>query len=154
MPARGCPSRPFDPSPAVAQEIRFDLLAEVSVARKRDGSTRGVRSDPILEARMAERSQSYSTLARSIGGVWLARQGERHGFEVLQLDRCEYQTVEFRRQEQSLRVGAVAFNGRLRILDPARFRHAMLTGVGHGKAWGLGLLLCFRSDVSSDRGLQ
>jgi CRISPR system Cascade subunit CasE len=39
-----------------------------------------------------------------------------------------------------IRVYAVLFDGLLTVTDPETFRVALRTGVGHGKAMGLGLL--------------
>jgi CRISPR-associated protein Cas6/Cse3/CasE subtype I-E len=139
----GLESRPYSPAPRVGQETRFDLLAEVSIARKTDGQQRGRRSDPILEARFANPDKPYAELANEIGRTWLCRQGERLGFELLDLDRCDYEVIEFVRMKKPVRIGAVRYAGRLRVTDKEKFTTAMLNGIGHSKAWGCGLLLCF-----------
>lgn len=142
-PVSGCPSRVFEPSPLVGQETRFDLLAEVSISRKKEGALRSKRVDPILEARFASPTKSYAEITREVGGAWLDRQGLRLGFEVLSLQQADYQVIEFMRRGQPIRLGAVRFAGRLRITDADAFKSAMQTGIGHSKAWGCGLLLCF-----------
>jgi CRISPR system Cascade subunit CasE len=88
--------------------------------------------------------------------AWVARKGELHGFTVPQSATSlttEPSTVRFDvqvSQEQMLRgkqhagngirVYAVLFDGLLTVTDPERFRLALQTGIGHGKAMGLGLL--------------
>ena len=136
-------SRPYSPAPTVGQETRFDLVAEITAARRKEGQTESRRCDPVLEARFANPHRSYAELAADIGRPWLERRGQRLGFELLDLHRCEYEVVEFVRQSQPLRVGAVRYAGRLRVTGPTKFTSAMLDGIGHGKAWGCGLLLCF-----------
>lgn len=137
--------RPYAPAPISGQETAFDLLAEVSVSKRKDGQDRSRRCDPILEARIADPGRSYAELAVELGVPWLERQGGRLGFELVNVDRCEYEAIEFVRQRKPVRLGAVRFSGRLRVTDPGPFSRAMLEGVGHGKAWGCGLLLCFGS---------
>lgn len=88
--------------------------------------------------------------------AWIARKGELHGFSVPQLATplaTEPSTLRFDvrvSQEQMLRgnqhagngirVFAVLFDGLLTVTDPGKFRSALETGIGHGKAMGLGLL--------------
>ena len=91
----GYSTRPYSPTPRVGQTTRFDLLAELSVAKKKDGGERGRRCDPILEARLVNPRRSYAELAAEFGRPWLERQGAQHGFDVLDLDRCEYEVIEF-----------------------------------------------------------
>lgn len=91
---------------------------------------------------------------------WLERQGGRLGFalpEPATLDYFEFQEStgrgygDFRiTQEQmligrqhsgnSIQVYSVLYEGRLIVTDPARFKETLVTGIGHGKVMGLGLL--------------
>lgn len=86
--------------------------------------------------------------------AWVARKGDLHGFEVPPLVRpTESSEARFDvrvSQEQMLRgkqhagngirVYAVLFDGLLTVTDPEKFRVGLHTGIGHGKAMGLGLL--------------
>jgi CRISPR-associated protein Cas6/Cse3/CasE subtype I-E len=138
----GCDSRAYEPRPEIGRITRFDLLAEVSVARKSEKMDRGRRKDPILEERIHDPSKQYAELARTIGFKWIAAQSARCGFEIQQLDRSEYEVIEFVRKGKPIRIGAIRFTGSLKVVEPENFRQAMLKGIGHGKAWGCGLLLC------------
>ena len=87
---------------------------------------------------------------------WIARKGEFHGFTVPALaasGRLEGNDVRINvrvSQEQMLRGGqhagngirvyAVLFDGLITLTDPEKFRSALHSGIGHGKAMGLGLL--------------
>jgi CRISPR-associated protein Cas6/Cse3/CasE subtype I-E len=140
---QGFPKRAFRPAPRIGQSTRFDLLAEAAVAKKRAGQERGRRCDPILEARIADPSRSYPDLAREFGRSWLERKGERNGFELVSLDRSDYEVLEFTRSGKPVRLGTVRLAGSLCVTDAELFASAMLNGLGHGKAWGCGFLLCF-----------
>lgn len=41
----------------------------------------------------------------------------------------------------ALRLSSVDISGRLRVSDPAALQRALFGGIGHGKAFGCGLLL-------------
>lgn len=141
----GLEVKSYDPQPRLGQVTRFDLFAEVSVSKKKEGATRSSRADPILESRFENKQKKYGELAHDLGGAWLNRQGQRVGFEVLNLERADYEVVEFRKSNTNVRIGAVRFSGQLKVTEPSGFRKAMLEGLGHSKAWGLGMLLCFRT---------
>jgi CRISPR-associated protein Cas6/Cse3/CasE subtype I-E len=140
----GVESRPYEPQPVAGQESYFDLLAEVSVSKQLTKEGRSKRVDPILDARKQDPSRSYSELALEIGGEWLRSRSVKLGFEVTSLARHAYEVIEFVRQRQRVRIGAIRFAGRLKVRDPEQFKNTMLLGVGHSKAWGLGLLLCYK----------
>ncbi|MFN4266584.1 MAG: type I-E CRISPR-associated protein Cas6/Cse3/CasE [Aquabacterium sp.] len=73
---------------------------------------------------------------------WLARQGQKFGFEIVTSDRsgndsvCAHQP----RAGRIITVQAVTFDGVLVATDAAALRDAILSGVGHAKSLGLGLL--------------
>lgn len=92
---------------------------------------------------------------------WLARKGEQHGFALpepatpdyfhfmLSPEGRAYHDVRVSHEHMlkgsqhggnAIRVYSALFEGRLTVTDPARFRAALETGIGHGKVMGLGLL--------------
>lgn len=79
--------------------------------------------------------------------AWLDRQGDKHGFKVLACIRAASERLQARHATTGRRitVQSALFEGRLEATDPAGLRQAILTGIGHGKAWGLGLLSVARS---------
>jgi len=144
VPAVGAPARPYDPAPTTGRVTRFDLLAEVSRAKTCEGGTRSTRVDLILEARNADRSRNYPVLAREAGTRWLAERGRRCGFELLEVNRADYEVAEFLRRGHPVRIGGVRFSGVLKVSDSEAMKRALLQGIGHCKAWGFGLLICLR----------
>lgn len=81
---------------------------------------------------------------------WLRGKGEVAGFsalavrarpEVSDVRAVPGTAVHGRRQGTGqLTFGSVVLEGRLRVTDVARFRQALETGIGSGKAFGFGLL--------------
>lgn len=88
--------------------------------------------------------------------AWIARKGCRHGFSLPQLASFDLSEQTTKRidvrisQEQMLRgrqhsgnsiqIFSVLYDGILMVNEPNAFRDALRTGIGHGKALGLGLL--------------
>jgi CRISPR system Cascade subunit CasE len=88
--------------------------------------------------------------------AWVERKAQRHGFSLPRLpssnnsgtspDRVDVRIS----QEQMLRgrqhtgngvrIYSVLYDGILSVTEPGKFREAVQTGIGHGKAMGLGLL--------------
>jgi len=73
--------------------------------------------------------------------AWLARKAEDCGFELLQVVIAASGSTELvKSYETGKTFQGVLFEGHLRVNDPARFREALETGIGPGKAYGFGLL--------------
>lgn len=96
--------------------------------------------------------------------AWIVRKGEQHGFRLLNV-KLRRDTVsllpnppsvdprpagrvigwrESRGGVQRLTFAAVVYEGLLQITDAARFRDALIAGIGPAKAYGFGLLSVMR----------
>lgn len=139
-PGAGCETKVYDPRIGAGQRLRFDLLAQVTVDRD------GKRRDPVLEARLADPAKHYDDIAREVGTDWLRRREEIAGFRAEELHATEYDVMDFVRPQdrRGVRLGVIRFTGVLRCVDSERMRKTLLFGMGHGKAWGCGLLLVAR----------
>lgn len=72
---------------------------------------------------------------------WLHRQGTIGGFRPLTIYRSDETMVAgVNRREQNIRLFSVLFDGLLTVTDASAFQKSLGTGVGRGKAMGLGLL--------------
>jgi CRISPR system Cascade subunit CasE len=146
------PSKEYDPSPTNGQRLRIDLLAEISKADGKpiDGG-RSVRVDPVVQAWIAsDKKAAWNELGLEHGTTWLEKRQLTHGFEIEQIDAAEYSTLEFVRESSQIRIGTVAYSAIVKVMDSVKFKSAMLNGLGRGKAWGLGLLLCKRIQNSEE----
>lgn len=74
--------------------------------------------------------------------AWLSRQGEARGFGLIACLRSGSERIHSRQGKsgQRITVQSVLFEGILETKEPDGLRLAVRNGLGHGKAWGLGLL--------------
>jgi CRISPR system Cascade subunit CasE len=119
----------------VGQSFRFRLRANPCVTR--DGKRLGL-------------------LRREDQEAWLERKGRLHGFalprpacfDLLESapDRIDVRISQEQmlrgrqRSGNEIRIYSVLYDGFLSVTEPEKFRAALRTGIGHGKAMGLGLL--------------
>lgn len=97
--------------------------------------------------------------------AWLRRKGEAAGFALLvartwpdaseATGRSDVRVsngvgkVTGQRSGRRLTFGAVIFEGRLRVTNADRFREALTSGIGSGKAFGFGLISVAPAPVTS-----
>jgi CRISPR system Cascade subunit CasE len=88
--------------------------------------------------------------------AWVGRKGLQHGFSLPQLVSFEFsdslqERIDVwisheqmlrgsRHSGDAIRIFSVLYDGILTVTEPDKFRDALRTGIGHGKAMGLGLL--------------
>ncbi len=88
--------------------------------------------------------------------AWVERKGFQHGFSLPRLASFDFQQSPQERIDvrvsqaqmirgkqhdgNGIRIYSVLYDGFLSVTDPEKFQEALRTGIGHGKAMGLGLL--------------
>lgn len=88
--------------------------------------------------------------------AWLARKGEQHGFALPRLTEFDFTESSSKRPDirisheqmlggrqhsgNGIRIYSVLYEGSLVVTEPESFKKALLSGIGHGKVMGLGLL--------------
>lgn len=133
---RGLPaSKTFEPEFLLGQRLSFRLRCRPSVKKAEEGhkhsKQRYLRTDE-------ERRQ------------WLARQGERWGFRVEQVEVSQERWHDTKPGQPAPPAGkdgkrvdtfpATRFDGVLVVTDPDKIREAVRKGIGPQKAYGFGLL--------------
>ncbi|MBR6186633.1 MAG: type I-E CRISPR-associated protein Cas6/Cse3/CasE [Clostridia bacterium] len=109
--------------------LRFSLLACPSKKVKGDGKN----SQRVLLRGAEERLE------------WLKREGEKHGFALLEAhEAAKEQKLSGRKASGEFFLAGVPFEGVLRITDEAAFRDAFRRGIGPEKAYGFGMLMLGR----------
>ncbi len=109
----------FDPVFSPGQLLRFRLHANPTVSRagKRLGLYREEEQRRWIEERLKDR-----------------------GAELLSVLISQREKRRFTKNGQTVTLAVARFDGVLRVTDPERLRQAIANGIGHGKAFGLGLL--------------
>ena len=73
--------------------------------------------------------------------AWLARQAERHGFEIIAVHCTSGMTRVADQSGRDFTVDATDFTGVLKVTDSAAFQNALCKGIGStGRAFGFSLL--------------
>jgi len=157
----------YQPELSVNDALHFTLRAEVlaSTAPQAQGNTnkhrRGRRIDPLQQAlNQVKPGQQRAALRRNwlygdsdaktpalLLKDWLAPKLARLGLglDVARSRSEAYERVKLNAAEREIVYSVADFQGLVRVLDTSLATQAALHGVGHGKAFGCGLLLLRRA---------
>lgn len=135
-----------DPSVDLKERLKLDSLKVDKRFRFR------LRANPCV----TRNGKRVGLMQPKDQGNWIKRKGEWHGFSLPQLasfdlSESPQERIDVRiSQQQMLRgkqhsgngilIYSVMYDGILMLTDPGKFRDGLQTGIGHGKAMGLGLL--------------
>jgi CRISPR system Cascade subunit CasE len=137
-------SKPFDvhDSFALDRKYRFRLHANPTVVKAIPKAEREPRVSG--KPKTGKREGLYK-LEEQI--AWLHRQAERNGFELLDFMVSNSDSWRFKKDNSSdpMTLAVAEFDGHLRIANLETFQTCVQTGLGHGKAFGLGLLSLART---------
>ena len=141
--------KPFEPVLAPGDVLSFTLRANPVVSRPAGPGRRGKRHDVVMDALYRlpseRRAEARFDAAAEAGGVWLARQGDVHGFRLGAIAVDGYEPVEIPRDGgKSMRFSQLEFTGTLTVTDAGAFLAAVIAGFGRAKAFGCGLMLIRR----------
>lgn len=133
-------TKPYELAFTSGQKFAFKLRANPTVTRE------GRRHDVVMDRKRAlgaKRPTNIAEIWEEAGRDWLCARAARLGFTVLGLKADAYRVHRIPRPGAAAPVSfaSLDLSGRLRVEDPAKLRAALVSGVGHGKAWGCGLLL-------------
>jgi CRISPR system Cascade subunit CasE len=117
------------------QKWRFRLTANPTVCR--EGKRR-----PLT---VSGQQMYYTDKEGNQQPGWLTKRAQAHGFELDSLEVRKSDDVEFRKNDRNVVTVRVSeLEGVLTITDADKLRSAMTEGIGHGKAYGCGLLTLVR----------
>jgi CRISPR system Cascade subunit CasE len=109
------------------QDFRFRLRANPSVTRN---------------------GRRFGLFSQAEQMKWFSRKGDQHGFsfpgissEMAPVWISQEKMLNGRQHNgNGIRVYSVLYDGILTVADPQKFSRTLQSGIGHGKAMGLGLL--------------
>lgn len=139
-------SRPYAPALAAGDRYGFSLRANPVVALSRPGRARGHRADVMMHAKRKKGGLPLTPEEREEAALgWLFARAERLGIRF-DAERCgtrRMSQLKLPRPGGSApaAVTVVDYEGVLTVAAPDRLAAALTRGIGHGKAFGLGLLL-------------
>lgn len=109
---------------------QFRLTANPTVSTTRPGERGKVKACPSVPAQEQ----------------WLLARAEGHGFSLAEdaFRVTESSWHQFSKESGKVVLRGVSFEGLLTVSDAARFREALVSGIGRGKAYGMGLLTVMR----------
>jgi CRISPR system Cascade subunit CasE len=165
-------SRGYDPQLQEGQHLAFELRANPVVTHKVNEKAR--RDDVVMHEKkrlleahgfkrwadwpdMDETKPALYELVQNRCLDWLEQRAEQAGFRVLtrELHDEEYGVREeksvrvdgytqHQTERKDIRFSTVDFTGELEITNTSAFHRTLLTGIGHAKGFGCGLLLVRR----------
>lgn len=157
--------REYAPQVRAGDRLRFDLRVNPTEARKRDGKSR--RDDVVMHAKKRIAAEhgvtrwadvpetarrplyelAYEAVSTWLGGAGGSGLAARYGFRVADELRVDgYRRHRFaHRGLKDIELSTVDLGGTLEVTSAEPFERALLEGVGHGKAFGCGLLLVQRA---------
>ncbi len=133
--------RPFASELRTGQSLCFNLRANPTICKA------GKRHDLLMEAKRQVRGQAEGSdvwLHQQQAALdWLAAQGERSGFTLLDTSVDAYRQQQLRRENsrQLIQFSSVDYTGMLTVTDPGLFLQRLSQGYGKSRAFGCGLML-------------
>ena len=154
-------SKLYEPRLALGQHLAFQLRANPVITRKLDGKSH--RADVVMNRKKqllaekgfkswkdwpdsdSDKPRQYQ-LIQEICSEWLLLRSERYGFRLLsdEYDQMKLRVDGYQQQragKKDIRFSSVDYSGVLEVCDVELFRKALYEGIGHGKAFGCGLML-------------
>ena len=119
-----------DPGLDMVAKLRLDRVAPGQSFRYR------LRANPSV----CRNGKRLGLFAAEEQRAWLTRKGDHCGFTLDTIHLSEERMVRAEQHNGNpIRVFSVLFDGILTVRDPVPFRNAIQSGIGRGKAVGLGL---------------
>jgi CRISPR system Cascade subunit CasE len=125
------------------QKWRFRLTANPTVCRK--VTSAGKEKRKRFPLTISGQQMYYIDKDGNKQPGWLTKRAEENGFSLDSLEVMKSDDVEFRKNDRNIVTVRVSdLEGVLTITDADKLRTAMTEGIGHGKAYGCGLLTLVR----------
>lgn len=139
--------REFAPVLRIGESLHFQLQCNPT-RTKRNGKRVDIVMDALYSVPPEERAKKRMMLADSEGQAWLAGQGHKAGFRVIEAKAVDY-TAQLLPGHRGPRKGQPQFGvldltGRIEVIDPPAFLTQLPLGFGRAKAFGCGLMLIRR----------
>jgi CRISPR system Cascade subunit CasE len=152
-------TKPYTPAFATGDRLSFDLRVNATVSRPGAPGERGrsKRCDVAMDLLRKQEADAPSApglgprgkrrmaAAEAAARRWLDERAERHGFAVKAMRLSAYRAMMLPRRAAPARIGVFDLDGVIEVADGERLLRCVLSGLGHAKAFGCGLLLLRRA---------
>ncbi|MFM9435412.1 CRISPR system Cascade subunit CasE [Janthinobacterium sp. CG_23.3] len=149
-------TRPYAPALVAGQRLAFQLCANPVVSKK-NSAGKVQRHDVVMQLkkqllaekglgkwlewkREDDRPAQYEMVQKTCLD-WLRARAATHGYEVVNASVEAYLQHKTVAGEREIRFSTVDYSGELVVTDPERFQQMLMSGLGHAKAFGCGLML-------------
>lgn len=144
------PAKPYAPQLQAGDRLVFELRANATISRSTGAKSRGVRSDVVMHAihgfRGDARAEARRIAVKHVAAEWFAKQGDRGGFTVGELDVRSYEVLQVARSGAApATFGVLDLTGIVHVQNPTRFLDVLVGGLGRAKAFGCGLMMVRRA---------
>lgn len=95
-----------------------------------------LRANPVV----SRGGKRFGLVGEAAQLTWLEQRGDRHGFRLESAMVTGTEVIKAFKGQTPITLRTATFDGVLQCADQEMLRHALLHGVGHGKAFGLGML--------------
>lgn len=148
------PPEPNKPLFALGDMFRFSLRVNPTFDKSDRTKKQKTRYDLIMHLRHqmtknehGQREEPHAVTEHRACKEWLERR-QNLGFEVVSPDETlmveQYDQLRFKHKNNTTIMSRVDISGLLKVTDVAKFQDNLIKGIGHGKAFGCGLLLIRR----------
>lgn len=138
-------SKPYRPILAEGQAFGFALRVNPTFSLSQAERKKSQRIDVLMHAKKEKGRKLEPSEREQIALEWLMQKLQRVG-ATLETDASQvmdYAQLQLPRKndKRPAIVSVIDIEGRLSVRDPAALQKSLRTGIGHAKAFGLGLLL-------------
>lgn len=147
-------SKRYQPQLEVGQRFRFSVRLNPTRSERtevqRGKRARGKRQDYVM-SRLQElgigrdqRALERQRIVHEELPEWLKGRSARCGFELLHCETERFEVCRMRKGDHDVTLSVADFSGVLGVRDVDAFTRVAQQGIGHGRSFGLGLLLLKR----------
>lgn len=138
-------SKPYAPVIRTGESYGFALRVNPTIAVSQPDRKPSLRVDVLMRAKHSNGGPLRPEARETVALDWLDQKLQRNGASI-ERDYCqvlEYSQIHPPRKNRHAKatLSVIDTEGVLTVTDPDRLIKALTNGIGHGKAFGLGLLL-------------
>jgi CRISPR system Cascade subunit CasE len=139
-------SKPYTPRLSPGQRFQFNVRLNPTRSERVPGQ-RGKRQDYVISrlhelgVPETERAAARHRIVHEELPQWLADRGAQHGFDLEHASVQSHVVHRFARDRNRVTLSVAELSGVLQVTDPEALMRTLTHGLGHGRSFGLGLLL-------------